>query len=266
MKQMIKRILSGCLALMMVVGYVPVQALDMEYVQSISLPIIEEGEEAPAPQGLGISTFAMVANDASYKYMYEGESISNRYFGNFAILDTEGNRITKVGDSGDWNVDVPTNGTFQLRDSEGNIIAASKPAEDYYQEYLEDDATGTSVYYLEANSVQFVDIMDGYTSYLSPGEYFVYLVAGEIAYPTELKFMVVPDDCLMLSSLYTEGLNPGVEYFDVRMYLYGFRYESELADISMEMTDAEGNVVAQSTGRFRDINNQSYWGNQEWVA
>ena len=263
MKQMIKRILSGCLALMMVLGYVPANALgEYEYTQSMTFPVIEEGEEAPAPQGLGISTFAMVANDASYNYMYEGDSIKGRWTREFAILDADGNRIEKADYSDSWPVEVPSNGVFQLLDAEGNVVAASDPMEDYSYNFDYD----TDKYYLSAYGVYFNTIMDGYSAKLPAGEYTARLIAGETVYPTDYKLMVVSDDCLMIYSLYTENMYGGSEYFDISTNLYGFRTESELADLSFELLDSEGNLVAKSTGRWRDIYNQSYRGVQEWGA
>lgn len=66
-----KRILSMILALTMVVGVLPISALAAEeeevYVQTFELPVVEEGEEAPEPQGLGISAFALQANETGSK-------------------------------------------------------------------------------------------------------------------------------------------------------------------------------------------------------
>lgn len=80
MKKYWNRLLAGGMALAMALTLLPVQTLAQEWQttdaaeQSLLLPVIQKGEEAPEPQGYGeTSTFDLTPNEAAVNYAYVGD-------------------------------------------------------------------------------------------------------------------------------------------------------------------------------------------------
>ena len=127
MKKTWKRIFSAALTLVMALSLLPTGAVAAEEeIQSVSLPFVEAEEDAPAAQGFvgGVSAFALTPHAEHTAYIYEGVTgESNYYFQQARILDAQGNPIVY-----DYNNPViPENGTFQVVDGNGNILAYTEP-------------------------------------------------------------------------------------------------------------------------------------------
>ena len=73
------RLWALLLRVSLLLSLLPAQALAAELPeagQTVFLPVIEEGEESPAPQGAGgISTFGLVENKEGSEYVYAGSTV-----------------------------------------------------------------------------------------------------------------------------------------------------------------------------------------------
>lgn len=81
MKKARQQVLAACMAFVMTLSLLPVHALAADpepaeeaSVQTLLLPIVQEGEEGPEPQGSSISTFALTSGEAYVSYAYAGDS------------------------------------------------------------------------------------------------------------------------------------------------------------------------------------------------
>ena len=253
MKKTWKRVFSAALTLVMALSLLPAGAMAAEEeAQSISLPLVAEEEVPPAAQGLGrgMSVFALRPRAAHTAYIYEGVTEENYYYFQQAkILDAQGNPIVY-----DYNnPTIPENGTFQVVDGDGNILAYTEP-DSYYSNVTETDPeTNQSVRYYCIDSEYFIVDEDYAETGMPEGEYSVRLVAGEKVYPTEAKAVVVDESCLLLSYLSIQDLYYGKDEFELYLRLYGFETEEQVAEMSFVLTDKDGNKIASSTGNIRDI-------------
>ena len=202
-----RRILAACMAFVMTLSLLPAQVLAAEpgtaeeaFEQTLTLPVIQEGDEAPEPQGYGaISTFALTPHEESVSYAYVGDdymSVHQAY-----ILDPEtGERVTE---------EPASNGFLQLLDENGDVAAASENITDYSSVYKDDTYT-TREYYVSYAS------FEG-TGDIPAGSYTLQLVAGNITYPCEGTLLVVGGDELLITRAYLNDFYPGASEFEVSL-------------------------------------------------
>lgn len=231
------------MAFVMTLSLLPAQVLAAEpgtseeaFEQTLILPVIQEGDEAPEPQGYGaISTFALTPHVESISYAYVGDdymSVQQAY-----ILDPETDeRVTEKPAS---------NGFLQLLDENDNVAAASENIT-YYNSTYKDDTHTTQEYYVNHAN------LDG-TGDIPAGSYTLQLVAGNITYPCEGTLLVVGGDELLINNANINDFYPGASEFEVSLSVNGFETEEELSYLSFQLMDGE-TVVAQSSGGFRDFN------------
>ena len=237
-----KRILSSILVMAMLLTLVPFQAFAVEVEEtpqsSLVLPIIQEGDDFPEPQGLGydggISTFSLTPNNPKYIYGYEG--VDEMSLWNSKIYLTEsGNKPTE-------------NGLLQILDSEGAVLASSDAISDYQQDWDSDKQEYSGPYYI--SGVNFKDTKD-----ISAGVYELRLVAGNNEnYSCDTSLCVVGEGTLLLSSASIQNLYSGKDSFEVFLQMYGFEKETDLDSFSMKLLDSNNETIAQSTGNYRDLN------------
>ena len=232
MKKYWNRLLAGGMALAMALTLLPVQTLAQEWQttdaaeQSLLLPVIQEGEEAPEPQGYGeTSTFDLAPNEATVSYAYVGDtsiSTSDVY-----ILDpTTGERITEKPES---------NGILQMLDAENNVVASS---------------SAITYYSTNSSGECYVSKYLSNTAEVPAGSYRLQLAAGDFVYPCEGTVLVLGEGDLFLRYTYVESLVPGAAECEVYLTLQGFESEAELEGLSFQLLDGD-TVVAQSTKAFR---------------
>ena len=149
-------------------------------IQTIDLPLIEEGEEAPPPQGDNgdVTTLSLTPYDENTSYSYVGRStiqIKDTY-----ILDPEtGNKVTE---------EPETNGILQLLDENGNVVAYS-------------DAI--TYYYIDSPD-RFVYLKNEYlqnTAAVPEGIYSLQLAAGNTIYPCTGSVKVVGEGNLLVNNV-----------------------------------------------------------------
>lgn len=208
--------------------------------QTVFLPIIEEGEEAPAPQGVaGTANFGLVEHQEGSYYVYVGrKNIS--YGGKSYIKNADGSNVTEK---------PAANGILQMLDSDGTAVASSEAITGYYQDYE------TKYYYLTWANFQ-------NTADLPAGSYTLQLVAGNVTYPCTGTVEIVGDGALLLYGVYLDKLYAGAREFDLSLTVYGFEREEELEGLTFSLMDGD-TVVAQSTGAYRDIN--AYGAENRWA-
>ncbi len=252
MRKGMRKILSACLALVMVMSLLPAPVLAVSDVQpeetlegqTLFLPVIEQGEEAPEPQGYGVSAgnsrSSLTPNTAGCSYAYAGaESI---YINNNIIINdpNTGDPVT---------VSPAANGLLQIVNDEGDVLASSAAIASYTQDYDES-------YY-----ISYEEILD--TENITDGTYGLQLSAGNVIYPCSGSVIVVGNDSLLITRAYVNGLYTGVDSFEVNMQLYGFETEDDLANLSFQLLDSVDTVIAESTGAYRDIS-ANYTNEDSW--
>lgn len=232
MRKEIRKILSLCLVLTMVLSLLPLPALAVETEHTLCLPVIEEGDEAPEPQGYGnggFAIFSLVPYTTGCTYAYVGAD-SIRIEENAIIYDPETDKpVTEEPES---------NGLLQVVDKNGEVLASSEAIDSYY----EDDG-----YWY----VSYVYIED--TGQIPAGTYNLRLSAGNEVYPCSGDVIIVGTDSLLITEAYINGLYANVGSFEVRVRLYGFETEADLANLSFQLLDGTETVVAESTGSYRDL-------------
>ena len=124
MKKAGRQILAACMAFVMTLSLLPAPVLAAEpgtaeeaFEQTLTLPVIQEGDEAPEPQGYGsISTFDLKPHEESVSYAYVGDD--SMYVREAYILDPETReRVTE---------EPASNGFLQLLDENGDVAAVSE--------------------------------------------------------------------------------------------------------------------------------------------
>lgn len=228
------RLWALLLSVSMLLSLLPAQALAAalpEAGQTVFLPVIEEGEEAPAPQGVsGISTFGLVENKEGSAYAYAGS----------ATFSFNGKALIKTPDGESYMTERPaSNGILQLLDEEGTAVASSGAISSYYSDYE------TKHYYI--SGARFDNAAE-----LPAGSYTLQLVAGNVTYPCTGTMEIVGDGALLISDAYLDKLYTGARELVLRLTVYGFEREEELEGLTFSLLDGD-TVVAQSTGSYRDI-------------
>ena len=200
--------------------------------QTVFLPIIEEGEEAPAPQGVaGTANFGLVENKEGSAYAYAGST----------TFSFNGKALIKTPDGESYMTERPaSNGILQLLDKEGNVRASSNTINSYYPDYDYE----TDRYYI--SGARFDNAAD-----LPVGSYTLRLAAGNEFYPCTGTMEIVGDGALLISSAVISNFYSGVRALDLSLSVYGFERE-ELEGLTFSLMDGD-TVVAQSTGSYRDI-------------
>lgn len=239
-----RKLLSACLALAMALSLLPTQAVALSLsdrersAQTLTLPVISEDEVAPAPQGVvdgsAVSTLALTANEEKCFYEYEGKE---RFYpsGKMIIFDPDtGEPMTKSPETG---------GYVQIVDADGEALASSETINNYNHEY-DSDANAYTCYYI--SWAKFENVQD-----IPAGRYSLQLFAGNTTYPLDGTLVVVSREDLLLTSAYCY-LYVGKSTADVRLTIYGLETEEELEGLSFTMTDGAGEVVAKSTGGYKD--------------
>ena len=234
MRRIQTRLWAALLSVCLLLSLLPAQALAAalpEAGQTVFLPVIEEGEEAPAPQGAGgISTFGLVENKEGAEYVYAGS----------ATFSYNGRAFIKTPDGESYMTERPaSNGILQLLDEEGTAVASSGALASYYP----DSETGH--YYI--SGARFDNGAE-----LPAGSYTLQLVAGNVTYPCTGTMEIVGDGALLISDAYLDKLYTGARELDLRLTVYGFEREEELEGLTFSLMDGD-TVVAQSTGTYRDI-------------
>lgn len=201
--------------------------------QTVFLPIIEEGEEAPAPQGVaGTANFGLVENKEGSAYAYAGST----------TFSFNGKALIKTPDGESYMTERPaSNGILQLLDKEGNVRASSNTINSYYPDYDYE----TDRYYI--SGARFDNAAD-----LPVGSYTLRLAAGNEFYPCTGTMEIVGDGALLISSAVISNFYSGVRALDLSLSVYGFEREEELEGLTFSLMDGN-TVVAQSTGSYRDI-------------
>ena len=242
-----KRFTSMILALCMVLSLLPSRAValwDEDLgAQVVDLPIKPIGDTDGA-DGATDPVQALIPKAEKKFYVYEGTD----YFylsGEIPLLDPE---------TGEYLLQEPAdNGVVQLLDAQGNVLATSyaeSPNARY--EYVNDVRT-LQYYYVSYISFESNELYD--LSTVSDGEYALRYVCGsnnEDTYPCESCVFVVDDSDLLIRSVWA-NLQTGVSALDVEVHLIGFRTEEELSHLSFQLLNGEGTVVANSSGRFKDV-------------
>lgn len=228
------RLWALLLSVSLLLGLLPAQALAAELPeagQTVFLPVIEEGEEAPAPQGVGgSSTFGLVENKEGSEYVYAGST----------VISYNGRAFIKTPDGESYVTEKPeSNGILQLLDEEGTAVASSRALSSYYPDY------GTDHYYI--SEARFDNAAE-----LPAGSYTLRLAAGNEFYPCTGTMEIVGDGALLISSAGISNLYGGVQVLDLSLSVYGFEREEELKGLTFSLMDGD-TVVAQSTGSYRDI-------------
>lgn len=239
-----RKLLSACLALAMALSLLPTQAVALSLsdrerpAQTLTLPVISEDEVAPAPQGMvdggAVSTLALTENEEKCSYAYVGME-SHYTIENFTILDPETREPVTV--------QPETGGLMQVVGEDGTVLAASD-AISYYGSHWDSDAHAYTYYYVyseEINEMQNVPA----------GRYALQLFAGNTTYPLDGTLVVVSQDKLLLKNAYC-SLYIGKSTADVRLTIYGLETEDELKALSFTMTNRADEVVARSTGGYKD--------------
>lgn len=228
------RLWALLLSVSLLLSLLPAQALAAalpEAGQTVFLPVIEEGEEAPAPQGAGgISTFGLVENKEGSEYVYAGST----------VISYNGRAFIKTPDGESYVTEKPeSNGILQLLNEEGTAVASSGALSSYYSDYE------TKHYYV--SGARFDNAAE-----LPAGSYTLQLVAGNVTYPCTGTMEIVGDGALLISDAYLDKLYTGARELDLRLTVYGFEREEELEGLTFSLMDGD-TVVAQSTGTYRDI-------------
>ena len=250
------RILSLFLVLSMLCTLVPAPAFAYEMetwnaeagnVQTITLPVIQEGEEAPEPQGLGggISTFALIPNQEETYYAYEGSD----------EIQVRKSYIYRPGTTDKVTEEPAQNGILQMLNADGEVVAATQAITYYNWEYA-DDTRESQNWFISYEYLQ-------NTSDIPAGTYTLRLTAGNEIYPCSGTVEVVGKEYLMLKYAYIEGLYPGEDTLEIQATLYGFETEEDLSNLSFQLMDEDGNAVAVSTGAYRNLETgytDSSWG------
>ena len=255
MKRLLSIVLTLCMTLSLFPA--PVFAVDEEAAtkQVIGLPIIAEGEEAPAPQGACGSPTLMdyIAPMEGCAYAFEGSEYMH-FSGETKILDgTTGGPVTTKPES---------NGLLQMVNSEGTVVASSEAISYYYSKYVEGSYSTIDYYYVSYANFRNDSTQD--LSLLPDGTYTLQLYAGNTVYPCTGNMIIVDDSNLLIDEAYLSNFYPGEETYEVHMELYGFETEQELDAITLTLTDAEGNVVATESGNYREFDVYDYYGVMRW--
>ncbi|MBQ9924858.1 MAG: hypothetical protein IJO51_02435, partial [Clostridia bacterium] len=237
-----KRIASLFLAVCMVVSMLPLNvfASDTEpvYVETLTLPVIAEGEEMPEPQGYGggISLFSLTPNDPTYAYAYEGVSYAylRRSSGDFTFPVEEG-------------VTLASGGVLQIVDSKGKVLAGSSTIS-YYKN---SDNAGQWYFYSATFNDESADADHKFAN-IPAGEYDLQVAVGEERYTVDQKLCVVDSGSLLIDYVNAD-LYYDTQTAEVYMEVYGLKSDAELANMSLTLADAEGKTIASSTGAFRDF-------------
>ena len=244
-----KRLASLLLAVCMVVSMLPLNvfASDTEpvYVETLTLPVIAEGEEMPEPQGYGggISLFSLTPNNPSYAYAYEGVSRAslNRSSGNFTFPVAEGVTPTEGG-------------VLQILDSESNVLAGSSTIT-----YREDSSNAGTYYFYSAYFNDESADADHKFANIPAGEYTLQVAVAEERYTVDQKLCVVDSGSLLIKNVNAD-LYYDTQTAEVYMEVYGLKSDAELANMSLTLADAEGTTIASSTGAFRNFSHNEYNG------
>ena len=255
MRKLIRVTISACLVLTMVLSLLPMsviaaeedelQAALSENQQTLFLPIVNEGDDAPPPQGYSISAYDMMANTEGYTYTYVG--VDNVVVGEDTIInDSEGNPVTE-------DPAPAANGLLQIVDGGGNVLASSEAISSYNKETHWDSDTQESVFDYWYVSYQTISG----TQDIPAGTYDLQLSAGNEVYPCSGAVVVVGADDLLITDANAQDLYAGADTFEVYLHIYGFETENELTQLSFELADDGGTTIAASTGAYRDISANS---------
>lgn len=243
-----KRALSMLLVLTLLLSMFPMAAAVDIPPQTLTLPIVAEGDDVPAPQGPaggGISLFAIEQNQPACTYVYAGKE---------SIYPDRTMYILNPDDSGAYLLDTDgrpaSNGIVQMMDGE-DVVAQSDALSNYYTTFVDVDGKSVMAYY-----IGYAEIKD--TATVLPGSYSLRLVAGDTIYPIAGMIEVVGADCLLLDYAHVYGLYPGTDDFEISLSVYGFKTDAELEGLSFRLTDGD-TTVAQSTGCYRDISARDIW-------
>lgn len=252
-----RKVVSVFLTVCMVLSMLPTTAFAVEaeevYVQSLTLPVVAEGEAMPKPQGYGggISLFSLIPNRTDYAYTYEGVSR--------AEVRPSDNQFTFIVPAG---VEPADNGVLQVVDNAGKVLAGSRTLS-YYKDNSYEDATGEtmrwrfSYTYFEddtaAAGYKFADI--------PAGEYTLQVATGEERYTVDQKLCVVDRESLLIRDARADLYYDNQEA-EVYMAIHGLKSEADLAKMSLTLTDEGGDVIARSTGAYREFGRNErydYW-------
>ena len=278
-----KRLFSMALALCMILSILPVQAAaawdEEQGIQVLDLPVVADGEGAPAPQGMGdsVSLLGLIANTTEYDYVYEGQD-SFYLDTDFTILEptikepTTEESTTEEPETGESTTEEPAakkpvttkpakNGILQLLDPKtGKVVASSEAISDYSSNggYVENEEGYEEwtifSYYISSASFRSSDTQD--LTKLPDGTYNLQLVTGSNAediYPCEGAVVVVDNEtCLLLKEAWI-NLNIGYSDVDIQVNLYGVEKEDDLEQLSFNLLDASGTVIGSTTGNYRNI-------------
>lgn len=250
-----RKVVSVFLTVCMVLSMLPSTAFAVEaeevYTQSLTLPVVTEGEELPKAQGYGggISLFSLIPNRTDYAYTYEG--VSRAYprlsSGSFTFLVAAG-------------VEPASGGVLQVVDGEGKIRAGSHNCYYYKDNSYKDESGATEQWYVSSASFDDEYAAAGYKFADVPaGEYALQLAVGEERYTVDQQLCVVDRESLLIreasAHLYYDNQEAEV-YFAI----HGLESEADLAKMSLTLTDEDGDIIARSTGAYREFGYNSYDG------
>lgn len=250
MKRMLSLFLIACMLFSMLPSAVFAMEAESEedwvWTETLTLPVVPADEQLPEPQGYGggIAMFSLIPNRSEYAYAYAGVS--------YCVLN-HNNKFTFAVEEG---VTPTSSGVLQVVDDEGTVLAGSRTVS-YYEDYY---TPGIWYFYSASfddktadDNHQFADI--------PAGEYTLQIAAGEERYVIDQKLCVVDNESLLINeasiSMYYDD-----QTAEVRMEIFGFNSEEDLAMMSLALTDAEGTTIASSTGEYRDFryyDNYGYW-------
>lgn len=240
------RVLSMLLVFSVLCTLVPAPAFAAQFetgdagtghAQTITLPVVEEGEEAPEPQGIGggISTFALTPHQAETSYAYVGCD----------DIQVQKTYIYQPGTTDKLTEEPTENGILQMLDTDEEVVAASD-AITYYSRENADDSGETQIYYISYAYLQ-------NTGDIPAGTYTLRLAAGNQIYPCSGTVEVIGEEYLMLDDASVSGFYPGEASFDLSIRIYGFETEEDLQALSFTLLNPDGTVLARSTGAYRDL-------------
>ena len=240
------RVLSMLLVFSVLCTLVPAPAFAAQFetgdagtghAQTITLPVVEEGEEAPEPQGIGggISTFTLIPPQEETSYAYVGcDNIRVRKA--YIYYPGTTDKVTEA---------PAQNGILQMLNVDGDIVAASD-AITYYSCEDADDSGEAQIWYISYAYLQT-------TGDIPAGTYTLRLTAGNMIYPCSGTVEVIGEEYLMLDDASVSGFYPGEASFDLSIRIYGFETEEDLQALSFTLLNPDGTVLARSTGAYRDL-------------
>lgn len=229
-----KRLLALLLSCSMVISMLPTMVLasNENPSNSITLPL-GDGEDSSD----GISIMSLMSSDSMISTMSlvgstgttEYSSVYDSYYSCYGFTFTDSSAIDTTSYS---------NGVFLVYEQHSSTNVASVSDVSAYN-----SSSALTTFKISSCSINPTE--------LGVGTYTFKYESGGNSFTCDQTLVVV--DGLYIDYAYIENLYVGCTEFDIHLQMYGFSNESQLDNLSFQMTDGSGNVVAKSDGSYKDF-------------